>query len=193
MNKPRTPRLEPTLASITGPLALVVLLLAGAPDAAVGQSGVSVEPRVGVTFPLGDLSDAGAESGVLMGGDLFLSFHPSFSGYLSLNRHSFACGDDCELGGSPRSVGLGAGIKYFVPSPADALVWARGGIVGHQYEDDQVSGDRGVGFELGAGIDMLIGARLYLVPHLGFLLHDAARGMTASYLTFGVGLHYHIR
>lgn len=174
-------------------VACAVLLVLALPAATAAQSGVSVEPRVGVTFPVGDLSDAGAESGIGIGADLFLNFHPSFSGYLSLNRHGFSCEDDCELGGSPRSTGVGAGIKFLIPSPADAVMWARGGLVAHQYRDGFATGDRSAGFEAGAGIDMLIAARLFLVPSVGLVYHDAAEGRTASYLTFGVGAHYHVR
>lgn len=173
--------------------ALVILgvLALGAGDAA-GQVQFSVEPRVGVTFPTGDLSSAGAEAGLALGGELMMTFHRNLTAYVGLQRHQFSCDADCDLGRNPRSSGLGAGLKYIFPSPPDALIWGRAGFLAHQLSADNGAGDRNLGFEGSAGIDMPIRPRLYLTPHIGVLTHDAGAGFRATWVNFGVGLHYHL-
>lgn len=158
---------------------------------ASAQVGFAGEGRIGVTFPTGDLSDAGAEAGLTVGAELQANFHTNLTAYLGLHRHGFSCDDDCDLGDSPRSTGLNAGLKYIFPSPQDALIWGRGGIVANQLSSDDISSSRSIGLEVGAGIDMPVAPNVYLVPSLGFVRHGAGSNFTASFLTFGVGLHYH--
>lgn len=171
-------------------LFLAGLFALGAQDARA-QMQVSVEPRAGVTFPLGDLSDAGADAGLALGAELMLTFQRNLTAYVGLQRHSFNCDSDCTLGSNPRSSGLGAGLKYILPSPPDALIWGRAGILAHQLSADEGSGDRNLGFEVSAGVDMPVAQRLYLTPHLGLLTHDAGAGFQATWVNFGVGFHYH--
>ncbi len=175
---------------------LVLFIFSMAPalfsaQALSAQMGVAGEGRVGITLPTGDLSGEGAEAGLALGAELQLNFQRNLTAYVGLNRHSFSCDRDCDLGPNPRSTGLNAGLKYLFPSPPDALIWGRGGIVANQLSDDRSSTSRNIGFELGGGIDMPIRPQLYLVPNLGFVSHSAGSGFTASYFTFGVGLHYH--
>ena len=175
------------------PLGLLPLLLLFLlpPSNLSAQVSVSGEGRVGVTFPTGDLSDAGAEAGLGIGAELMLTFRPNLTAYVGLNRHGFSCDSDCDLDGGVRSSGIGGGLKFIFPSPPDALIWARAGLVAHALSTDNGSGDRNLGFEVGTGMDMPIAPRLHLTPHLGFISHDAGAGMTASYFNFGVGAHYH--
>ncbi len=170
-------------------LVLAAFALLHAPEAEAQM--ISVEGRVGVTYPTGDLSNAGADTGLGIGAELMYTFQRNLTAYAGFNRHAFSCDSDCDLGNSPRSTGLGAGLKYVFHAPGDAYAWGRGGIVAHQLADDDGSGPRNIGFELGGGIDMPIAPRLHLVPHIGFIQHDAGGGFTASYVNFGVGIHYH--
>jgi hypothetical protein len=175
-----------------------MLLAAGAlwllaPQHTQAQLGIAVEGRGGVTFPIGDLQDAGAESGLSLGAELQVNFSPNLTAYVGIHRNSFNCEDDCSLGPSPRSTGLGAGLKYILHNPGDILVWARGGVVADKFETDNGSGDREIGFELGVGGDMPIGSRLYLVPNIGFTSYGLGDDFTASFFTLGIGVHFHIR
>jgi len=174
-------------------LALALSLIAStvAVTSAAAQIGFAGEGRLGVTFPTGDLSSDGAEAGLSMGAELQMNFQTNLTAYLGLHRHGFNCDSDCEVGDSPRSTGLNAGLKYIFPSPPDVLVWGRGGLVANQLSTDSGSGPRNLGFEVGAGFDMPIAPNVYLVPNLGFVSHDAGSGMTAQFFTFGLGLHYH--
>jgi hypothetical protein len=172
-------------------LAIVALwLFAGEVHAQVGLAG---EGRVGVTFPQGDLSDAGAEAGLSLGAELQLNFNPKLTAYLGLQRHTFSCDNGCTLGDSPRSTGVGAGLKYIFHNPGDVLAWGRGGIVANTFGNDTGSGDREIGFEVGVGADLPVAQWLYLVPNIGFLRHDAGNGFQATFFTLGVGVHYHLR
>jgi hypothetical protein len=168
--------------------ALLVLLAAGRAEA---QVNLAVEGRASVTAPVGDLSDAGAETGIGLGAEVFVNFHPKVSVYAGIQQYSFGCEDGCTLGNNPKSMGISAGLKYFVHNPGDVLVWGRGGIVANTFENDQSSGDREIGFELGFGADMPIASRLYLVPNIGFVSHKTGSDFNVSFLTLGVGAHYH--
>lgn len=189
-HKDRTPTL---FGTIRMPLLLVatatLLLVAGEAEA---QIGFGVEGRAGVTFPSGDLSDRGAETGLTVGAELQANFHPNLTAYAGLHRHGFRCEDDCSLGDNPRSTGIGAGLKFIFHNPGDVLWWGRGGVVGNTLSTDDGSSDRGIGFEAGVGADMPIGHRLYLVPNVGFISHDWGEGRKAAFFTLGVGLHLHI-
>ena len=164
---------------------------------AQAQMGLGAEGRVGVTFPQGDLSDGGAEAGLSFGAELQANFHPRMTAYVGLQRHSFNCENGCTLGDNPRSQGIGAGLKYIVHSPGDVLGWVRGGVVAHTYSTDDRTGDREIGFELGVGADLPVAERLYLVPNIGFVSHNAGSGFgsfsKANFFTLGVGVHYHLR
>jgi hypothetical protein len=163
------------------------------PSDASAQVGFAGEGRVGVTFPAGDLSSEGAEAGLSVGAELQMNFQRNLTAYVGLHRHGFACDSDCDVGRNPRSTGLNAGLKLILPSPPDALIWGRGGVVANQLTTDNDSGSREIGYELGAGIDMPVAPRLYLVPNLGLVSHSAGSDFTARYFTFGVGAHYHFR
>jgi len=174
-----------TLLVATGLFALM-----SAPIAA--QTSFAVEGRAGVTFPHGDLSDAGAESGLTLGAELMATFRPNLTAYLGLHRHAFSCEGSCALGSSPNSTGIGAGLKYILHSPGDAHVWGRGGLVANVFGSDDGSSDRKIGFEAGVGADMPIAHRLSLVPNIGYISHGTEGNFTASFFTLGVGLHYHL-
>jgi hypothetical protein len=176
----------PAIALMMAPL----WLFAGEAQAQLGLAG---EGRAGVTFPQGDLSDAGAEAGLSLGAELQVTFRPNLTAYVGLQRHTFNCDDGCTLADNPRSTGVGAGLKYIFHNPGDVLAWGRGGIVANTFNSDAGSGDRQVGFELGVGADLPVANRLYLVPNIGFVSHDAGIGFKANFFTLGVGVHYHLR
>ena len=173
-------------------VALAAGLLTLFPGGGTAQTAFAVEGRAGVTFPRGDLSDAGAESGLSLGAEVKATFRPNLTAYLGLQRHAFSCEGPCPPGTSPTSTGAGAGLKYIFHSPGDAHLWGRGGLVAHVLDTDDGSSDREIGFELGFGADMPLASRLSLVPDIGFVTHDAGRGFTAGFFTLGVGIHYHL-
>jgi len=194
MTEPFSNDSERNRAPAPSPLALLgvtLALLCALPTLASAQVQVAGEGRIGVTFPTGDLSGDGAETGVALGAELMVNFQKNLTAYVSLNRHGFSCDRDCDAGRNPRSTGLGTGLTFILPGPPDAHGWVRGGLLAHQLSTDDGSGPRNLGFELGTGIDRPVAPRLHLVPHLGVLSHDAGGGTTVTYLNFGLGIHYH--
>jgi hypothetical protein len=181
------------LVASTGLLFTTLLLLFASDVQAQGSIGV--EGRAGVTFPQGDLSDAGAESGLSFGVEVLAGIQRNLTAYVGAHRHAFNCEDACRLrlGNNPTSTGVGAGLKYIVQSPGDVLTWVRGGVIAQTLESETRSSSREIGFELGIGADLPVAPRFYLVPNLGFLSHDGGGGVTASFFTFGLGAHYHLR
>jgi opacity protein-like surface antigen len=198
-NKGRTPMISySTMKQWMGSRigSLVVPIVAGllvflTAERAEAQMTFAVEGRVSVTAPVGDLSDAGAETGIGLGAEVIANFNPSFSVYAGIQQYSFGCEDGCTLGNDPKSTGFGAGLKYIFHNPGDVLVWGRGGIVANKLESDAISGDREIGFEVGFGADMPVATRLYLVPNVGYISHKSGSNFSASFLTLGVGVHYH--
>lgn len=179
-------------ATVIGLMALALSLGPGT-QGVTAQLGLSAEARVGATVPVGDFTDANQETGLGIGAELGLHFNPTFSGYLSFSRHAFGCEDSCALGDEPRSTGVGAGVRVAFPSPADALLWTRAGVTGRRWSGGPVEGDTEWGFELGAGIDLLVARDIFVVPHVAYVSHDAPQGFRASYLSLGAGLHYRFR
>ena len=171
----------------------LVLALVGAPSAAQAQTPISVEVRPGVTLPVSDLSDSGSEAGLSIGGEAMLTFRRNLTAYVGASRHGFSCPNGCAIGDNPRSTGLNAGLKYILYNPGDAHLWTRGGVVAHELTTDEGSSSRELGFEVGTGVDMPIRNNLYVVPSLGFVSHSTGGDFSATYVTFGAGIHYHVR
>jgi hypothetical protein len=168
-----------------------LVLLAGEVQA---QATFAAEGRVGVTLPTGDLSDAGAESGIGLGAELQVNFTSTLTAYLGLYRYAFGCANDCDFDDDPTSTGLGAGVKYIFHNPGDVLVWGRGGIVVNRLSANSANSDRELGFELGAGADLPIATQFYLVPNIAFVSHAVGNGgFKANFFTLGLGLHYHFQ
>jgi hypothetical protein len=173
------------------PAAAALLLAALAwPQMGEAQATFGVEGRAGVTYPVGDFADARYEGGLSLGVEGFYHLRRALALYASVSRHTFSCDGDCVFGEDPQSSGVGAGIKLMIPSPADALLWVRGGLLGFEYSDAAQSGDRSIGFEVGLGMDTLLTESIYLTPHMGYLSHEAIGGLDASFLTFGFGVQY---
>ena len=162
----------------------VVGLLAAAP-AAAQDSPISVEARSGVTFPTGDLSDGGVESGVIFGVDLFFTVDRALSIYAGWGQHGFS--DDVSASG-PR-----AGVKAMFHTPGMATPWIRAGATFNELESGGIFGgttDREIGLEAGAGIDYELSDRVSVTPAARYHTFSP-EGTTVSYLTVDLGLHIH--
>jgi len=161
---------------------------------AAAQVAVSGDARVGITFPLGDLAGDQLEAGLSLAANANVHLRPNLRLYTGVNHHSFRCTEGClQLGAGPRITGLGAGLQYRFLSPQEATWWARVGGVAHRFSSDVVPGDWNVGLEAGVGIDMPLGDTYQLTPHVGIVNHGLPSGLTAQYMTFGLGLHRQFR
>jgi len=172
--------------------ALGILLGAGASGAAAQASRWSFEGRLNVTVPVGDLSDAGAESGLGLGADVYYTFMRNMSAYAGLSRHAFNCeGAGCD---DATSTGLQAGVKLLFGAERRAMAWAGGGIMLHKADFDGDESDLTLGGELGGGIDLMLSPRFALAPSLRFHTYPAdfgVRELDMSYFTISLGAHFH--
>jgi hypothetical protein len=179
-----------TIASLVA--ALGITLAASASEAAAQASRWSFEGRLNVTMPVGDLSDAGAESGLGLGADVFYTFMRNMSAYAGLSRHAFNCeGAGCD---DVTSSGLQGGVKLLFGAERRAMPWARGGIMLHKADFDGDESDLTLGAELGGGIDLMLSPRFALAPSLRFHTYPAGfavRELDMSYFTISLGAHFH--
>lgn len=152
---------------------------------------ISLEVRPGVTFPLGDLSDADASSGFSVAGDVFFGLFERFSIYGGYAWHQFRFDDPVE---DVTAQGPRGGVKVLFPMPGDALPWVRGGL--SYSTSDGLAGDPDgeVGLEFGGGVDYRLSPRFSLSPSLHYKTFSQDVGtddVNVSYLTLGLGAHFH--
>lgn len=169
--------------ALFGAIAVAALLVAA--PAAAQDSSISVEARSGVTFPTGDLSDAGIESGVIFGVDLFFAVDRALSLYAGWGQHGFS--DDVSVSG-PR-----VGAKVLFHTPGLATPWVRAGATFNELDSGGLLGgstDREIGLEAGAGIDYEVSDRVSVTPAARYHTFSP-EGATVSYLTLDLGLHLH--
>lgn len=146
---------------------------AGATQAQTARR-ISLEGRLGVTFPTGDVSDAGGGSGYELGADFMYTFSPALTGYLGISRHTFSCDEDegpCE--DSFTSGGFQAGLKYLFSRDARALPWVRAGLLAQSLDVGPDDSDLGFGVEAGAGVDVDVSPRFAVVPALYYRTYSA--------------------
>lgn len=197
----RTSWTDAVLAATTAALLAVPLAVEPAQGQTPSQRdrwdgrNLSVEGRLGVTFPVGDLADAGGESGLAFTADALYNFHPNWSVYAGWGFHDFNC-DGCPDDLASNGPHLGA--KYIVDMRGDALPWARAGLLlgeASAFQDGtDVTSDRTVGLELATGIDYRIGDRISLTPTLWFNYYSAelpVQDLDMSYFLLDLGVHYH--
>ncbi len=134
----------------------------------------SVEARAGIAFPSGDLGEA-AESGLSLGGAV--TFHLPFIGiYAGYSRAEFTANEIVQRDqgdGTYTDQGFEAGVRLGIPTPMVPIdPWIKGGLVYHNIEgsgfeagsDDNFKGDKGWGFEVGAGLGFGVGPKISVVP-----------------------------
>ena len=176
--------------SLCASVVAALAVLAG-PAEAQDPIPVSAEVRAGVAFPTGDLSDAGAESGLALGADVFFGFFPRFSLYGGYAWHRFGCDvcvDDVTTSG-PRG-----GVKVLLPLPGRAVPWIRGGLTWSGSDGLIGEADGELGLEFGGGLDYSVAPRLSLAPALHyktFTQEFATTEVDVSHLTLELGAHFH--
>lgn len=159
---------------LTPLLALLVAALAS-PSPVQAQTPVSVEVRGGWSVPIADFSDAGAESGLGYGGDLFVHVVPALAIYGGWGRDDFSC-SLCTDDQSISTQGVEAGLQFTAAGGAPVELWLRGGLVYHKVESDAgpvtVESDRKLGIQGVAGLNFAVGDRISLAPGVRFQTID---------------------
>lgn len=149
----------------------------------------TVEARTGATFPTGDFGD-GADTGFLLGADVYMGFFPRFDLYGGYAWHKFSvdgAADDITAQG-PR-----LGVRVNFPVPVGVTPWARGGL-SWSNTDGWVGADPDgeLGLEFGGGLDFSLLPTLSLSPGLHYkTVTQDLGGITGevdvNYLTLELG------
>ena len=188
-------------------LAPALLLGAGLAQPALAQTTplpLAFEVRGGAGIPIGDFED-GAGTGWIVGGTVRYLFSPGFEGYAGYDYASFPGEDtDPDLDFDIRDHGLRLGVRADIrPAGAPAIApWLESGLMVNRTSVSASSGnasgsidaDWALGFELGAGVSVPLGARAALTPGVRYRNHKADFGeelgsTTVSYFAVDVGIH----
>lgn len=157
-------------------------------------SRISVEGRIGVGIPTGDISDAGGGAGLALGADLMYTFVPTLTGYAGISRHMFSCDEDEGCNDDFTAGGFQVGLKFLMAREANVLPWLRAGLIGQTLDSGPTS-DLGLGFEAGAGLDLALTHRFSVVPAFTFRSFspggDDFDDVTASWFALTLGAHLH--
>lgn len=181
---------------LSGAVAVAALATASSEADAQTARRLSLEGRVGVTFPTGDLSDAGAGSGLALGADIMYTFTPVLTGYAGISRDAFSCDEDegpCD--DDFTSGGFQAGLKFLLARDGRALPWVRAGLLGHSLDSDGLDSDLGLGFEAGAGVDLDVSPRFAVVPALHYRSYspdfEGDADLSVNWLALTLAGHLH--
>jgi hypothetical protein len=178
------------------------------PSPATAQT-VSLEVRGGLDRSVAEFRDAGgmaARGDAGFGGDILFNVTPIVSLYGGYGWDRFGCAG-CGEGDWITSRGFEGGAKLlFAASPLSGALspWIRAGVVANEarvaYNGFETTSERGVGFQVGVGVDLPLGAVLSASPAIRYQRFPAdftvigegtLADETVSYLSFDVGLHFH--
>ena len=193
-------RYSTTLAAAA---ALPLLLLAGRP--ALAQSRWSIEATGDAAFPTRTLAGADLKAGGGFGANARYRFMPHLAAYAGWEWHmqrteQLLAGETLDLNDN----GYTFGLRFEHPLVARTAGWLRAGGLANHIEIENADGDiiqdtgHGLGWEVGAGLTVPIGARLALTPGVRYrtLSRDLKVGTTSSgsatlsYVVLGTGLSF---
>jgi len=172
---------------------------------------VSFEARGGVAIPTGEDFDDGASLGWSVGGTVFFRAAPMVSVYGGFEHAMFTTDDEEDFEGIDSDItdnGFRLGARFDVPMGAVTGVspWVEGGAIFNRtsinLSDDtgasiSVDSDRGVGFEVGAGLSFNVAPRISITPGVRYRSHKAEFGdvdgeqveLDVNYFTVDLGVH----
>ena len=184
--------------------ATVAVALSLAAGEARAQFGIplSVEGRVDYAVPVRDFDDI-ADEGISWGAGVSLGVTPGIGVYGTYSQTEFELsgGGDVEI----RDAGFSVGLTAALPRVSSLSPWVGAGLVIHQFdfnEDDAPNNhdagvDEDLGFEVGGGLAIPVGANIRLTPGIGYRQYgvDVGTLLTASqfdvsYFTAGVGVNF---
>jgi hypothetical protein len=157
------------------------------PDRATGQ--VSIEGRVGGSWPMGELTDdPGLDQsvGIGFGLDVMYRVAPNVALYAGGSRHSFNC-DDCPA--DVTTSGIVGGVKYLFPGGGPTTVWLRGGAMLHRASVDGDAQDWGIGVDSGLGVDIAVRSSMSIVPAVRLNSYGSG-SVSLTYVTFDLGINF---
>lgn len=149
--------------------ALAAFAAAGAHAQSAPTTQFSIEPRAGLSIPVGDAAD-GVKVGLSLAGDVLYQATPALALYAGYNYNTYALDDTDEA--DTQIKGFEGGIRYsFAPTPG-FTPFVKGGAI---YMKPALSGDGGslegdykLGFSVGGGVEVPITPRFGFVPQASF-------------------------
>jgi hypothetical protein len=150
---------------------------------------ISIEGRVGGSWPIGELSDdPGLDQsiGIGFGLDVMYRAAPNVALYAGGSRHSFNC-DDCPA--DVTTSGIVGGVKYLFPGGGPTTVWIRGGVMFHRASVDGAAEDWGIGVDSGAGLDIALRRSIALVPAVRLNSYGSGP-LSLTYVTLDLGINF---
>jgi opacity protein-like surface antigen len=150
---------------------------------------LSVEVHGGLGVPVG----AWAEDfgpGIGLGATLAYRVSPMFDLYSGYSWQSFAADADWDETAEMSDAGFSAGGRLTVQNMSSIRPWISAGVLANRYTWKSTwpadeygdagsvseSSDFSMGFEVGAGLSLPVGAQLSLTPSVGYRQHTPRRG-----------------
>ncbi len=174
---------------------LAMLGTAGAAEAQVRPTPLSVEVRGGAAFPTAGFGDA-YQTGVTYGARAIFDVAPGLGVYAGYTQSDFDVNSGL-VSGNASDRGLNAGLRAALPVGLPALgPWVHGGVVFNELRG-QVGGfsgssERKLGFEVGGGLELPLGQRVSVTPGATYTAtsRDNAVGGSANvnYVKADIGL-----
>ena len=175
-----------------------LVLAAGEADAQFSIP-LSVEGRLDYAVPVRDFDDV-VDEGLSWGAGLALGVTPGIAVYgtYSVTEFDLADFEDQEV----QDAGFSVGLTTSLPSVSGISPWLGAGLVIHQFDfNDETEGQEGVdedlGFEVGGGLAVPLGANVRLTPGIGYRQYGVDVGtllgtaeFDVSYFTAGVGVNF---
>lgn len=179
-----------------------------APASAQTVLPLSFEVRGGVVLPQGDFDD-GANTGFIVGGTVHYRVAPIASIFAGFEHAQFGIDDDSDFEGVDanfRDQGFRLGARFDVPLAGMTGIspWVEGGATFNKTslnlsDDDasaSVDSDRGVGFEVGAGLAFNVAPKISITPGVRYRSHKAefdfdggSEEFDVNYFAIDLGVH----
>jgi hypothetical protein len=148
--------------------------------AANAQSGpttpFSIEPRAGLSLPVGDLADE-VDAGLALTGDLIFQATPQLALYAGYNFNTYAFKDVEDVDAQIK--GFDAGVRFSFAPMSGFTPFLKGGAVYQKAAitdgGSSLNGDYRFGFQVGGGVDVPITPRFSFTPQAAFAKVDEAQ------------------
>lgn len=166
---------------------VVVLTVGGMQDLQAQGLPLAVEARGGFSIPTGDWNEEeNLNTGAGFSVGALFNITPAVAVYGAWERFAFGVDDDGEFGSAEAETvdtGLRAGVEFSIPlGAASATPFVFGGVLYHQLSASvseggisfNIEADRALGFEVGGGVEVPLGAVLSFTPGVRYGTHSAA-------------------
>lgn len=177
----------------------VALSLAAGEAQAQFNIPLSLEGRVDYAVPVRDFDDV-ADEGISWGAGVSLGVTPGIGVYGTYSQTEFDVANTQSV--EFKDQGFSVGLTTQLPRLSGLSPWVGAGLVIHELsvEDEQSSNggvDEDLGFEVGGGLAIPVGANIRLTPGIGYRQYGVDVGglistseFDVSYFTAGVGVNF---